>query len=193
MCSRLQCARSYRPNQTGQLLPSLSYSVGDAGYSCPFLVGYIHSEGLKSPIILKNHLFRFVGLIIKNILPMTLPEKGYVKGQEKVVFIALRQLPPTLLPTEITTNFQINFFLTQNKGTIKKISEIVIIILILNIMKYITLKEKVEKVFFKCPKISAKKMPRLYFLRRLYTSRRLYFIIYYVNISHGLCIGQDFV
>ncbi len=39
------------------------------------------------------------------------------------------------------------FFLTLNKGTIKIFSEIVIIILILYIMKYITLKEKVEKFF----------------------------------------------
>jgi hypothetical protein len=53
------------------------------------------------------------------------------------------------------TNFRLTFLKTQNKEQ-KKNSEFLKNILVLNILKYISLKEKVEKFFFKCPKIAAK-------------------------------------
>ncbi len=55
----------------------------------------------------------------------------------------------------------------ENKEPPKKFSRF-FYIPILNILKYIILKEKVEKVFFKCPKIAAKSAELILFAAPIY-------------------------
>jgi hypothetical protein len=70
--------------------------------------------------------------------------------QEKVHFIAISQLLPRLQLIEKNSKCSSHFFKNSKLGPKNKLFPNFLNILTLNILKYIILKEKVEKVF-KCP------------------------------------------